>query len=157
MRGRHPRILLALGLAVLGGALAAPAGAILGQPVATARRDQARMRGQMTALTRRGYAIAEIKGEDGMVVREFVAPNGMVFGVAWKGPFMPNLRALLGDYFARYAAAAQAAQASRRRGPLSLRLDDLVVAVAGHMRAFRGLAVVPSLLPNGVTAEEVRP
>lgn len=37
----------------------------------------------------------------GTVVREYVAPNGVVFGVAWNDPTLPDLEATLGAAFDR--------------------------------------------------------
>jgi hypothetical protein len=90
----------------------------------------------------------------GATVREFVSPAGMVFGVAWQGVAMPDLRQLLGTYFDQYVAAA----ASRHihRAPLLIELPGLVVHSSGHMRAFAGQAYLPQNLPPGVSATDVQ-
>jgi hypothetical protein len=90
------------------------------------------------------------------VVREYVSPAGKVFGVAWQGPRIPDLRQLLGAYYAQYESAASAARSVRHRGPLLIQEPGLVVQSGGHMRAYNGLAYVPDLLPAGVRAEEIR-
>jgi hypothetical protein len=78
----------------------------------------------------------------------------MVFGVAWQGPSMPDLRQLLGVYFDQYVEAAAARRT--RRAPVLVELPGLVVHSSGHMRAFSGKAYLPQGLPQGVTAEEIQ-
>jgi hypothetical protein len=41
----------------------------------------------------RPYSIREVQTEDGGTIREYVSGDGKVFGVAWAGPTMPDLRA----------------------------------------------------------------
>jgi hypothetical protein len=89
-----------------------------------------------------------MKMPSGTLVREFVAPNGKVFGVAWQGPWLPDFRQLLGDYF---EPVMQAPRADRHtRGPLTVRNAGVVFHSAGHMRSFSGRAYVPELLPAGL-------
>jgi hypothetical protein len=97
--------------------------------------------------------VQQITAAGGTVVREFVAPSGLVFGVAWEGPTVPDLEPLLGSH---YAAFRQAVTSSgRRRARVVLRTEELVVESGGHMRAFRGRAYLPGLVPAGLAAEAV--
>ena len=105
-------------------------------------------------MPRQGYALHQISAPDGTVVREYTSPQGTVFGVSWKGPVMPNLKQLLGSYFTTFQQASQAPHP--RRGPLVVRTDQVVVESGGHMRAFRGRAYVPSLVPNNLTQAVVQ-
>jgi len=86
------------------------------------------------------------------VVREFARADGIVFGVAWEGPTLPDLKATLGAAFDRFTAASP----TRGQGPLAVAADDLVVYSAGHLRAFSGHAYLPHALPAGVDAGVVR-
>jgi Protein of unknown function (DUF2844) len=131
-----------------------PGWASLGEHEASVSLDQQVMRGELRATTQDGYSVQQITAMDGMVVKEFVSPAGMVFGVSWQGPTMPNLQQLLGSYFTQFQEASQSR--TRHRGPMVLRTDKLVVESGGHMRAFHGRAYVPELMPKGVTAEVVR-
>jgi hypothetical protein len=79
-----------------------------------------------------------------------------VFGVAWQGQRIPDLRQLLGAYYDQYERAAAAARIARHRGPLVIQEPGLVVQSGGHMRAYSGWAYAPDLLPAGVRAEEIR-
>jgi hypothetical protein len=87
-------------------------------------------------------------------VREYASPNGIVFGVTWNGPWMPDLRQLLGPYFNQYMVAAQGKKAAR--GPVSIQLPGLVVERGGHARSFFGRAYVPQMIPQGVTADAIQ-
>ena len=141
-------------LAVLLTLLAAPAGAALGESVDSISRDRERLRGEVHESPRQGYGVHEITAAGGTVVREYVAPSGLVFGVAWEGPIMPDLESLLGRHYAAFRQAVSAG--GHRRAPVVLRTQDLVVASGGHMRAFRGRAYLPGILPRGFDAEGIR-
>lgn len=132
----------------------ASAWAVLGEHVSTVTSDQKSLRGEVRATVQQGYSVQQITAADRTVVNEYVSPAGMVFGLSWRGPVMPNLQLLLGSYFSQFQQAAQSRV--RRRGPLVLRTDQLVVESGGHLRSFHGRAYVPSLLPRNVSAEVVR-
>jgi len=145
------KIGLVLGVLALS---AAPAWAVLGESMQSVQRDQQNLQGSLVTMTRQGYSIQQINAKTGHVIREYVTPNGAVFGVAWQGPTMPDLQQLLGSYFTYFQQAAQSA--TRRHGPLVVRKDEVVIESGGHMRAFRGRAYVPRLFPSAVTATVVQ-
>lgn len=129
----------------------------LGGDVTTVAADQRQMQAAKQSVRRaENYAVHEYKAAAGTVVREYVSPSGKVFGVAWQGPAIPDLRQLLGAYYAEYAGAASATGNVRHRGPLLIQEPGLVVQSGGHMRAYSGWAYAPDLLPTGVRAEEIR-
>ena len=132
----------------------APGWAVLGEYEASIGSDQKVMRGQIRATSMQGYSVQEITGADGTTVKEYVAPSGLVFGVSWQGPTMPNLQQLLGSYFAQFQQASQSR--ARRRGPLTVSNEGLVIESGGHMRSFHGRAYVPGLLPANVSSEVVQ-
>jgi hypothetical protein len=141
------------GVALIGVSLPLPAFATLGGDVASVAADQAQLAGTATIAQVQKYAVHAIGVPSGAVVREFVSPAGTVFGVAWQGPTMPDLRQVLGPYFDRYV---EAAAHRTQRGSLQIVLPDLVVTSGGHMRAFVGKAYLPDAVPQGVTADEIR-
>ena len=144
-------------LAVLGSAVlaAAPcAQASLGGIEATVRSDQAQMGMTLRTMPAARFTVHELQAASGTTVREYVSPMGVVFGVAWQGPSMPDLRQLLGAYFDRYVEAAAARRT--RRAPVLVELPGLVVHSSGHMRAFAGRAYLPQSLPQGVAAAEIQ-
>jgi hypothetical protein len=133
------------------------AAAELGGDAATVAADQQQMQSAKQSVRRAGnYTAHEYEVQTGSVVREYVSPAGKVFGVAWHGPRIPDLRQLLGAYYAQYERAAAAAGNVRHRGPLLIQEPGLVVQSGGHMRAYSGWAYVPGLLPADVRAEEIR-
>jgi hypothetical protein len=133
------------------------AAAELGGDVTSVAADGLQMQGAKRTVHRaENYAMHEYEGQSGTVMREYVSPAGKVFGVAWQGPRIPDLRQLLGAYYAQYESAASAARSVRHRGPLLIHEPGLVVQSDGHMRAYNGRAYVPDLLPAGVRAEEIR-
>ena len=66
------------------------------------------MHAQLRTMANEGYIVQQIEAADGMVVREYVSSTGLVFGVAWQGPQMPDLIQLLGASFLLYEAALPA-------------------------------------------------
>ncbi|MFI5183421.1 MAG: DUF2844 domain-containing protein [Vicinamibacteria bacterium] len=131
-------------------ALVSPSSALasLGGDVATVEADRDEMQGSRTISASRSYSVHELKAPTGTVIREFVSPDGIVFAVAWQGPFMPNLRQLLGDYFEPFSEAAQAQRAHRPgRRPMLVQGAGFVVESGGPMRALFGRAYIPDRLP----------
>ena len=101
-----------------------------------------------------GYSVQEITS-DATTVREYVAPSGIVFAVAWNGMAHPDLTVLLGSYHAEYQNAKL--QQSHTRGQKSTRVksDSMVVETWGHMRNLQGRAYLPALVPTGVNLNEI--
>ena len=136
------------------------ASAALGGDVASVEADQQKMKAARAVRANANYSVHEITTPYGTVVREYVSPNGQVFGVAWRGPFLPNFRQLLGNYYAKFVQAAQEARAAQpgrsRNTPLRVQQPDLVMFSAGHMRAYAGRAFDPGMIPQGVDAQEIR-
>ena len=143
---------LALGVAVF----AAPAWGALGQSADSVKADREKMGGELRTQEFNGYTVHEISQPDGRAVREYVSRAGVVFGVVWDGPSMPDLSQLLGAYFEQLQKAVAAQEGPRRRGPLYLQAGALVVASGGHMRSFHGRAYVITLMPAGLTEAVLR-
>ena len=134
---------------------ATPSLAGLGQSEDSVQTDQKHMTAaQMNSANFSGYKVYEIRAAGGSVVREYVSPTGMVFGVVWEGVTMPDLPQLLGPYFSQFQQAM--AGPRRRRGPVYFHSGPLVVESGGHMGAFRGRAYVTSLIPSDLTKDVVR-
>ncbi len=130
------------------------ASAELGGNVSTVQADQAHMKATLRVSQGAGYVMHEMQSQTGTVVREYASPTGQVFAVSWDGPFLPDLRQVLGSYFPQFAQAAQARRA--HGGPLIINEPGLVVESGGHMRSFFGRAYVPQMIPEGVRAEAIR-
>ncbi len=129
---------------------AAPTWAVLGEPESSVNLDARAVRGQVRFETHEGYRVQQVTDPSGAVIREYVSPAGKIFGVAWQGPYLPNMPQLLGSYFTHLQQFAQA-QTRRRGGPLTMQNDDFVFSSGGHMRWYHGHAYVPSLLPANLS------
>jgi hypothetical protein len=141
-------------LALLLLSLAAPARAELGGPLASVEADRGRLGARMTSHALGGYRRHDLTRANGGGVHELTNANGRVFAVTWNGPGKPDLRALLGPYFATFQAGStgygRAMHALRR--PPQVSRPDLRIQTAGHMGWFRGVALIPSLAPAGFDA-----
>ncbi len=145
-------------------ALPFPAWAVLGDTAASVLNDQARMKGTLHSVDNRTYVLHEITSPSGTVVREFVSPQGAVFGVAWEGQFPPDLQSLLGPYYQQAQKAQEKSQQQQgsqqqpraRRAPIVIETPGLVFYETGHVRSFHGQAYVPQLIPPGVQPSDIR-
>jgi Protein of unknown function (DUF2844) len=148
---------MVVGLALLG-LTSLPAAAGLGGNADSVQADGAHMkaqnRGSVSAV---GYSVDQLTLPSGTVVREYLTPDGIVFGVSWQGPTMPDLREIFGSYFEQYVAASESTghNAGTRRH-FEVKQGDLVVQSNGRMRDYYGRAYVPSLLPPNVTAADIQ-
>lgn len=145
----------AIGVLML--ALPLPALAALGGDIASVQQDQAQMKGTLKTTTARAYTVHEIKASAGTVVKEYASPEGKVFAIAWHGQFIPNMKQLLGSYYQQFADAA-AAQREEHPGhrPVNINQPGLVFQNGGHVRSYFGKAYVPTMLPQGVSADEIQ-
>ena len=75
------------------------ASATLGEPEVSVQADSAKLQSSVKMTDQSLFRVHEMTLDTGTVVREFVALDGKVFAVSWRGPYMPNLRQALGKYF----------------------------------------------------------
>jgi hypothetical protein len=144
---------IAVALAAAGFIAAPAAQAALGQPADSIAADATRLVAIAHASSVQGpYTVHTITLPSGTVVREYAGADGIVFGVAWDGPTLPDLKTMLGAAFDRFVSAS----ATRGGSPLAVSASDLVVYSSGHLRAFSGHAYLPQALPPGVDAGVVR-
>lgn len=131
-----------------------PAAAVLGDNAASVLTDQARMRGTLRSTDLKSYVVHEIT-VPGTVVREYVSPGGVVFGVSWEGQFLPDFQQLLGPYY-QQAKRSSSQPPHSRRAPIVIDTPGLVFQQTGHPRSFHGTAYVPQLVPNGTPVSDIR-
>jgi Protein of unknown function (DUF2844) len=144
----NSKIAAFLSLALIAGLSPRTASATLGEPEASVQTDAAELQGSIKSMTNgTAYRVHEMQLPSGTALREFVAPDGNVFAVAWKGPMPPNLRQAFGQYFEGFVAAAK--QRTGDRTHLQIQTADLVVQARGHARSFAGRAYLPASLPSG--------
>jgi uncharacterized protein DUF2844 len=134
------------------------ASATLGSDVNSVSDDRVKMQSALVGISRiGGFEVHQMQSAAGTTVREYVSSTGTVFAVSWEGPWMPDLRQVLGPYFEAYQRTLPAARSARRsHGPITIRSGDLVVQMGGHPRAFTGRAYVERLLPQGMQPESIR-
>ena len=101
------------------------------------------------------YVLRTTTLASGTRVREYVSGSGVVFAVAWDGPFLPDLKRLLGKFFQNMTTEAKKAPRAGR-SHLAVDLPEVVIQSGGHMRAFEGSAWLPAELPAGFAAGDVR-
>ena len=133
-----------------------PAWAVLGKYESSVSGDQQDMKSEDRVQDFQAYKVHELTSANGTTVREYVSPKGLVFGVAWQGPFMPNMEQLLGSYVTNLQTASKSQTQVRHLRGLIVRTNDFVFASGGHMRFWMGSAFVPSLVPSNVSVEVVR-
>ncbi|MBJ6800880.1 DUF2844 domain-containing protein [Geomonas propionica] len=150
--------LISLCLALVISCRCGVAEATLGEPAETIARDTKSFAGVLQKSATRGkYRVQSIaSGTTATTVREYVAPSGVVFAVAWNGLVHPDLKVLLGNYHSDYRKGlSHAARQPGRRGA-KVATERLVVETWGHMRNLQGRAYLPELLPEGVSVDEIR-
>jgi hypothetical protein len=118
--------------------------ASLGGNLSTVADAAAVIGGNPTTEQKSGYSVEQFTTPAGTRIREYVAPDGTVFGVTWRDPQLPDLHRLLGAWS---AALKSAVTASRLRGDAlgmaAVSADGAVIFSAGHMGHFRGRAYRP--------------
>ncbi len=135
--------------------LGAPAFAGLGADRASVATDSAQLHATVQAVPLQSYDIHEITTDTGIAVREYVSRAGTVFAVSWSGPVLPDLRTLLAAHFARYAEALSQPHVGLRKS-LAIATPELVLQSGGHLRAYRGWAYLPAMLPPGTSPAQFR-
>jgi hypothetical protein len=159
IRGRKLALVTLLG----GCSLLTPANSLragLGGDASSVDADAAALHGSVSAPAGQGpsqpasYQVRQFVSGKGTPVREYFAPSGPVFGVAWEGRRPPDLSVLLGSYYSEYV------NTSERKDQASLHHEaiqgpDVIVMLGGHMGHLRGHAYVSALAPAGLDAKAI--
>lgn len=148
-----PKTILCMFLALM--LVTIPLWAGLGQPEASVTADQQRMKSEDHVQTFQSFRVHELTREN-TTVREYVSPQGLVFGLAWQGRSMPDVNQLLGNYVNELQTATPAQTRIQPRRGITVKTDDFVYSNFCHMRNCVGRTYVPSLVPSNVSAEVVR-
>lgn len=140
-------VIAALAVSMLG--MPISSWAVLGGKASSIQSDQVQMKATIRPGTQTSqYSVQTMQTPSGITIREYADSQGNVFAITWQGPFMPNLKQLLGQYFGTYVAAAKNHHGDLHH--LSVADQNLVVHSQGHMRAFSGIAYLPAKIPAGV-------
>ena len=140
--------------AVAATAACASAHAALGEGAATVETDRQQLRASVTRTSGPAFTVHELATGNGGVVREYVSAAGTVFAVTWHGPFLPNLRQVLGAHFDRVAQSTNRQEGGR--GHLTVTEGNLVFVSTGHMRSFHGQAYLRDAIPSGVSTNDIQ-
>jgi len=127
-----------------------PALAALGGDAGSVQIDSVRLHGQLISTSMLQYERHDITTAAGGAVHEYLSRSGRVFAVTWQGQMPPDLRQLFGSYFEPLRAAEAAHSRPGAHRQVAIVQPDFVYQASGQLRAFRGRAYVPSLVPVGV-------
>ncbi len=93
--------------------------------------------------------------ESGTEVHQYVNDRGTVFAVSWSGPFLPDLKEMLGTHFGTLVDHVKQ-RPGGAGAQVQVRQDDVVIFSGGRPGAFEGRAWLPALLPAGFDTNAVR-
>ena len=134
----------------------ANAWATLGQSVDSVEADRGALQAvRKQANSKSEYTVHTIES-GAATVREYVNAAGTVFGLAWTGLTHPDLSQLLGSYASDYQQAVSQNPHEFGKRSHSVDTGSVVVEKWGHMRSMKGRAYDPALLPQGVSADEIK-
>jgi hypothetical protein len=150
----YPKAILSAVLVLALGSM--PAWAGLGQPEASVTSDQLHMKSEHRVQDFQAYKVHELANTEGAVVREYVSPDGTVFGLTWQGRSTPDMTQLLGNYVNNFQTATRDQTQIRQRRGITIRTNDFVYSNFCRMGVCSGSAFAPKLLPSNVSAEVMR-
>jgi hypothetical protein len=128
---------------------------MLGESKATVEHDRAMLHGALSIESHAGLTIHVIEAS-GMSLREYVASDGVVFGIAWTHRAgQLSLEQLLGAYYGEYsrAVSAQPRQSHRFQRTST---EHLILERGGRMGASWGRMWIPSLVPRGISEDRIK-
>ena len=142
---------------LLGTGIVSPVFAILGEDRATIRSEWQNLPYRHESAVKSGYTVETLIRPES-TIHEYFDSDGKIFAVSWRGTEMPDLERLFGRYFQEFQAGlAERRKSVRvRRIPVHLKTEHLVVETGGKPRELWGRAYLHSLLPAGVSEEEIR-
>jgi hypothetical protein len=131
--------------------------AVLGEKESSVEADKTLMTAsRYSSRASAKFTVHEL-ASDGLTIREYVNPAGIVYAVSWEGISHPDLGPLMGSYFSDFSTASKAAIKVRGRRPMSsVQGSSVIVEKYGHMRGARGRAYIPSLMPSGVNPNDIQ-
>ncbi len=129
----------------------------LGEDESTVTRDHRGFKGTNHQVTNvKNFRVHTLTLGDGVTIKEYVAGGGSIFGVTWSGGnYHPNLNTLLGKHYNEYQSHSKEMVGRRGSRFKSLKTDNITVEMGGHMGAISGRAWNESLLPAGITPNDI--
>lgn len=155
MTGRRKFALIGTAISLSGMFLAEAAVAGLAESADSVTRDHAALHGtSLTTTSTHTMNIHEISFPENGRVREYSTPGGQVFATTWSTRSMPDLRILLSQRYPAYAAAASGRHAGHHL--VQVTTPDLTMHVLTLQRRSTGTAIVPALMPAGVSTQDIQ-
>lgn len=133
-----------------------PVWAGLGQPEASVTSDQLHMKSEHRVQQFQTYKVHELANTEGAVVREYVSPEGTVFGITWHGRSTPDMNQLLGNYLNNFETATRDQTHIVPRRGITIKKNDFVYTNFCRMEVCSGSAYAPKLVPSNVSVEVMR-
>jgi hypothetical protein len=156
MRSRFSALLFVLAAVATFFLMLEPVSATLGEEESSISSDEIALNGvSRSTANYNGYKVQEIRSE-AVALREYVAPDGIVFAITWNGLIHPDLTPLLGSYSREYEDGLKQTPRERGRRRLQLKTNQMIVEKWGHMRNLQGRAYLPALIPPGVTVNDIK-
>jgi len=103
---------------------------------------------------RSGYTVRDVHYGRALM-REFIAPTGVVFALDWKGMPEPDVKNLLGSSTDDERLEDLLPILRRRNSTTRISERDIIWEKSGTSRNLYGRAYVPYLVPSGVTIGDV--
>jgi hypothetical protein len=150
----HAKAILSALLVLALGSMQAWAG--LGQPEASVTSDQLHMKSEHRVQDFQAYKVHELANTEGAVVREYVTPEGTVFGVTWQGRSTPDMNQLLANYTNNFQTATRDQTQIRQRRGITIKTSDFVYTNFCRMGVCSGSAYAPKLVPSNVSTGVMR-
>ena len=109
----------------------------------------------LTTSNGASFTVSESTDANGIFVRQYVDSSGLVFAIAWKGSFVPDLENLLGGFTADFKKAVD--KKGKLKGSRRLKVDTgfIVVEGGGRQRDQSGRAYIPVKLPAGFDLKDI--
>lgn len=136
--------------------------ATLGESETSITQDQKAIPGARRSMVSRSHYSRHELNSEANTIRQYTNSDGVVFAITWSGISAPDLTPLLGNYAKEFRQSLRLKQSRPRHegheGRRSQRIHRgkrVVVERYGHMRAMRGIAYVPTLVPETVNVHEL--
>lgn len=137
--------------------------ATLGGTSATIEADRKVAAGmRLQGIEHKLYTTHEVRGQ-GFSFKEYVSPQGIVFGMTWTGKVPLQLNDIFGSYLADYQQAAENAGKQKKIAKYRVRVahvfirgSKVILERFGQGAHAHSRAIVPELMPEGVKANEIQ-
>lgn len=123
----------------------------LGGNLASINQEQKTFGSTLSSSPQTGYTIYSQTINPGLVLKEYLATNGNVFAITWKGPNLPNFQVVLGAYYSNYLTALQ-----NNPRAIFVQNDNIVIESGGVMGGYLGRAYLPKQFPVGMTPADLQ-